>query len=368
MGRIGSLTGREDPVVTDTFAVSAVVIRNSEGHVLTVRKQGTTRFMFPGGKPAAGETARTTAVREVAEELGVRIDPAMLRWVGEFTTSAANEPGRRIVASVFEHPAVPVDAPRSEIAELSWRSPDSTDSDLAPLLTEAVFPVLRAQRIRRVTVFTGSALGDTVDFTTGAAELATSLVHNGIGMVYGGGHVGLMGIIGDAAMAAGGEVIGVMPQSLVDGESAHRSLTELEIVPDMHTRKLRMAALGDAFVALPGGVGTLEELFEVWTWQQLGLHRKPVALYDIDDYWQPLLTALDVMTERGFLTADRRNALIVARHPDELHAALENWQPLTPSAWRGPAPGRAPATHGSRTPRAGDVRRSGHSRRREPPR
>ncbi len=316
--------------MTDTVRVSAVVIRNSEGQVLTVRKQGTSRFMFPGGKPEAGEDARATAVREVAEELGVALDPAMLRWVGEFTTAAANEPDHEVAAAVFEHPTITIADPQAEIAELSWRPLTERADDLAPLLAQAVFPALAQQRIRRVTMFTGSARGDSEAFTTGAAELVTSLAHNGTGIVYGGGHVGLMGVIGDAGLAADGEVIGVIPQSLVDGETAHRGLTTLEIVPDMHSRKLRMAALGDAFIALPGGIGTLEELFEVWTWQQLGLHRKPVALYDIDGYWQPLLTALDVMTERGFLTPERRSGLIVAQTPAELLNALEQWQPQTP--------------------------------------
>lgn len=181
----------------------------------------------------------------------------------------------------------------------------------------------------RMTLFTGSALGDSAVYADGVRHLAEALAAAGIGVVYGGGRVGLMGVLADSAIEAGAEVIGVIPQHLVDGEIAHRGLTSLEVVPDMHARKLRMAELGDAFVALPGGVGTLEELFEVWTWQQLGIHAKPVALYDIGGYWTPLLDALDTMTTSGFIGDRLRGTLIVADDPEMLMTSLATWTPPT---------------------------------------
>lgn len=317
--------------------VSAMVFRDRSDRVLTVRKHGTTWLMLPGGKPETGETDTAAAVRECAEELGIVLDPAALRRLGSFTAPAANEPGRDVLATVFEHPAVDVEVPRAEIAELDWVSLHETDVRVAPLLRDHVFPALRrnARSVQRVTVFTGSATGDSEVFATGVAELAESLVAAGVGIVYGGGKVGLMGILADKVISAGGEVFGVMPQALVDGEIAHDGLTRLDVVPDMHSRKLRMTELGDAFIALPGGVGTLEELFEAWTWQQLGIHPKPVVLYNIDGYWQPLLHALDTMTDRGFLSETFRSTLIVCDHPHTLLTALDGWTP-PPAKWSKP--------------------------------
>ena len=148
----------------------------------------------------------------------------------------------------------------------------------------------------RVTIFTGSRLGPR-QHAEAAAAFARQLAASGIGVVFGGGRVGLMGVVADAALAAGGEVIGVIPQHLVDREVAHIGLTRLEVVTDMHERKARMAELGDAFVALPGAAGTLEELFEVWTWGQLGLHEKPSALLDVGGFYRPLIEQLGVMAE-----------------------------------------------------------------------
>ena len=170
-------------------------------------------------------------------------------------------------------------------------------------------------------------MGATALFREGAGSMARHLAASNIGVVYGGGSVGLMGVVADAALGAGGEVFGVIPDPRVSGEVAHPGLSHLDIVPDMHARKTRMAELSDAFIALPGGVGTLEELFEAWTWQQLGIHRKPVALYDIDGYWQPLLRALDDMTSHGFISEFTRSTLIVRDDPEELLAALRAWTP-----------------------------------------
>ncbi len=153
----------------------------------------------------------------------------------------------------------------------------------------------------RVALFTGSRDGP-VSHQRAAREFATGLAESGIGVVYGGGRVGLMGTIADAALAAGGEVIGVMPQHLVDREIEHPGLTRFDIVTTMHERKARMADLSDAFVALPGGAGTLEELFEVWTWGQLGLHSKPTALLEVDGFYRPLLDHLRQASEVGYIT------------------------------------------------------------------
>ena len=309
--------------------VAAVVLRDAEGRVLTVRKRGTERFMFPGGKPEQGEDIRDTALRETYEELGVALDPLRLEYLGTWTADAANEEGRRVRATVFGHPPVAVGAPRAEIEAVRWIRPSDRAGDLAPLLREAVLPALvqPTRHLQRVTVFTGSATGNSSVFAEAATAFGTALGIAGTGIVYGGGHVGLMGAVADAALAAGAEVIGVMPQALVDREIAHRSLSRLETVPDMHARKLRMAILADAFVALPGGAGTLEELFEAWTWQQLGTHGKPVALLDVDGYWQPLLQLVDSMVDRGFLSGTFRDALVVAAEPEDLLAQLTRWQP-----------------------------------------
>ncbi|MGY1815405.1 LOG family protein [Blastococcus sp. SYSU D00820] len=169
----------------------------------------------------------------------------------------------------------------------------------------------------RVAVFTGSHSGPP-SHVAAAAEFAGALARAGVGIVYGGGHVGLMGTVADAALAAGGEVIGVIPQHLVDQELAHGGLPQLEVVGSMHERKARMAELSDVFVALPGAAGTLEELFEAWTWGMLGLHAKPTALVDVDGFWQPLLTQLRRMVDDGYLDRARLDALGVVTTAAEL--------------------------------------------------
>ncbi|WP_238654182.1 LOG family protein [Rothia uropygialis] len=184
--------------------------------------------------------------------------------------------------------------------------------------------------IRTITAYTGSATGNDAVYTEAVRRLAVAFAQRGIGVVYGGGKVGLMGILADSALHSGGTVHGVMPQSLVEGEIAHPGLTTLDVVGDMHQRKNRMAELGDAFVALPGGAGTLEELFETWTWQHLGLHSKPVALYNVNGFWNPLIELLDHMVEEGFLRENLRHSLIVESEPELLLEALSTWQPLKP--------------------------------------
>lgn len=191
----------------------------------------------------------------------------------------------------------------------------------------------------RLAVFTGSSFGRSERYASAAAAVGRYLGEQRIGVVYGGGHVGLMGVVADAALAAGGEVIGVIPQGLADRELAHHGLTRLEVVGTMHERKALMAELSDGFVALPGGAGTLEEFFEVWTWQQLGIHGKPVGLYDVDGFWQPLRTAIDAMVDEGFLSRGLRDALVTADDPGAMVEAMRAWTAATPK-WSKPTQSR----------------------------
>jgi hypothetical protein len=165
---------------------------------------------------------------------------------------------------------------------------------------------------RRVAVYCGSANGSHPAFRAEAAALGTAIGAAGLGLVYGGANVGLMGAVADAALAAGAEVIGVLPQVLAGKEIAHVGLTALEMVPTMHERKARMAELADAFLVLPGGYGTLDELMEAVTWAQLGLHAKPCILINTAGYWNGLLAFLDSTVTAGFLKAENRQLLLVA--------------------------------------------------------
>src|SRR5215472_15841606 len=153
----------------------------------------------------------------------------------------------------------------------------------------------------RIAVFLGSSSGRRPEYAATAAEVGRLLAAAGIGLVYGGGSVGLMGVRADAALAAGGEVIGVIPDRVFAAEVAHQGLTRLEVVGSMHARKARMAQLADAFAVLPGGLGTMDELFEILTWRQIGLHDKPVALVDAGDFWDPLIAVVDALVEDEFV-------------------------------------------------------------------
>jgi uncharacterized protein (TIGR00730 family) len=178
-----------------------------------------------------------------------------------------------------------------------------------------------------LTIFAGSASGDDPAYVRAAADLGADLARRGIGIVYGGGRVGLMGVLADAALAAGGAVTGVIPRALVEAELAHDGLTRLDVVADMAARKARLAELADGFVALPGGVGTLEEFFEAWSWQQLGLHTKPVALYNVAGFWDPLVAAIAGAARAGFLSGDFLDHLIVADTAGELVETCAAWAP-----------------------------------------
>jgi uncharacterized protein (TIGR00730 family) len=151
-----------------------------------------------------------------------------------------------------------------------------------------------------------------------ARQMGTLLARKGIALVYGGGNVGLMGVLADAALAAGGEVIGVIPSVLADREIAHQGLSDLRIVDSMHTRKAMMAELADAFVALPGGVGTFEEFFEAVTWTQLGLHRKACGLLDVNGFYSPLVAFIDRAVDEGFIKREHRTVVVSDREPDRL--------------------------------------------------
>jgi len=188
----------------------------------------------------------------------------------------------------------------------------------------------------RIAVFTGSQRGP-ASHVAAAGALGTELARAGVGVVYGGGNVGLMGVVADAALAAGGEVIGVIPQHLVDDEVAHAGLPRLDVVGSMHERKARMAELSDAFVALPGAAGTLEEVFEAWTWGMLGLHEKPVVFLDVDGFWQPLLTQLRRMVDDGYLAAERLDALGVVHDAAGLLAFVAGYRHPA-RKWTAPPP------------------------------
>jgi uncharacterized protein (TIGR00730 family) len=181
--------------------------------------------------------------------------------------------------------------------------------------------------VRRVCVFCGSSPGARPAYAEAAEELATLLVAGGIGVVYGGGGVGLMGKLADAVLAQGGEITGVIPHALVDREIGHSGVHDMRTVGSMHERKALMAELSDAFVALPGGIGTLEELVEVFTWSQLGLHRKPCGLLDVEGYYEELAAFLDHAVRERFLREEHRSTLIVERDPAALLERMTAYRP-----------------------------------------
>ncbi|HEX2762411.1 MAG TPA: TIGR00730 family Rossman fold protein [Allosphingosinicella sp.] len=174
--------------------------------------------------------------------------------------------------------------------------------------------------MKRLAVYCGSSPGSDPAFAEAARATGEEMARRGIGLVYGGGKLGLMGVVADAVLAGGGEVHGVIPQALIDLEVAHRGLTELHTVISMHERKAKMTELTDAFVALPGGIGTFDELFEAWTWNALGYHAKPFALLNVAGFWDGLIAFLDTATMSGFMSPARRAQLIVA---DEIGEAID---------------------------------------------
>ena len=184
-----------------------------------------------------------------------------------------------------------------------------------------------------VCVFCGSSPGRRPEYTAAAQRLGRALALSSRRLVYGGGNVGLMGVLADAALAHGGEVTGVIPRHLVEREVAHAGLSDLRVVDSMHQRKQAMADLSDGFIVLPGGLGTLEEFFEIWTWGQLGLHRKPYGLLNVAGYFDPLLAFLDHTVEERFVSTDHRALLSVAEDPEALLNALDTHAPPATPKW-----------------------------------
>jgi hypothetical protein len=187
--------------------------------------------------------------------------------------------------------------------------------------------------MKRVCVFCGSSKGARPEYEIAARAMGQALVKRGIGLVYGGGYVGLMGVIADTVMKAGGEAIGVIPKALFEKEVGHRGITELRIVGSMHERKALMADLSDAFVAMPGGYGTFEEFCEVLTWAQLGFHRKPCGLLNVGNYYAPLLTLFDQAVSERFVKIEHRSLILKETDPERMLDILESYTPPMLDKW-----------------------------------
>ena len=190
-------------------------------------------------------------------------------------------------------------------------------------------------KMKRICVFCGSQAGLSPDYARAAVETGRLLAERGLGLVYGGGNVGLMGVLADAALAAGGEVIGIIPKALEGLEIAHRGLTKFHVVETLHDRKGLMGDLADAFIALPGGLGTLDELFEVLTWSQLGVHDKPCGLINVAGYYDPLLALLDAAVREGFVKPEHRALLMVENSAARLLERFEEYYGAGPKKYAG---------------------------------
>lgn len=186
--------------------------------------------------------------------------------------------------------------------------------------------------LESIAIFCGSSLGTDPAYAEAARHTGRTLAERGIGIVYGGGHAGLMGAVADAALEAGGQVVGVIPRQLVDRELAHHQLTELHIVESMHERKALMAELSDAFIALPGGAGTLDEIAEQWTWAQLTIHTKPCGFFDVAGFWSPMRDLFDGMIGAGFVREAQSGIVSFADDLDTLLTMLEA-PPPWPDKW-----------------------------------
>jgi uncharacterized protein (TIGR00730 family) len=186
--------------------------------------------------------------------------------------------------------------------------------------------------VKRLAVYCGSACGSEPLFADATRATAKAMVTRGVDLVYGGGRLGCMGIIADCVLDCGGHVYGVIPEALVNLEVAHTGVTELYTVADMHQRKAKMTELADAFLALPGGIGTLDELFEAWSWNALGYHAKPLCLLNVEGFWDGLIAFMDHATANGFLSPQRRAQLLVASSPEE---ALEHLDEAAAAATQG---------------------------------
>jgi uncharacterized protein (TIGR00730 family) len=187
--------------------------------------------------------------------------------------------------------------------------------------------------MRSVCVFCGANPGSEPGFVSSAKSLGAAIAESGRTLVYGGAKVGLMGALADAALAAGGQVLGVIPQALVDKEVAHQGLTELYVVAGMHERKMRMAELAEGFIAMPGGLGTLEEFFEVWTWAQLGFHQKPLGMFGPSSFFAPLLAYLDSLVAQKFVRPEHRQMVTLGDDPRALLEQLAAYRPSALPKW-----------------------------------
>lgn len=181
--------------------------------------------------------------------------------------------------------------------------------------------------MKSVAVYCGSSFGGSELYKEAASQLGTLLASRGVRLIYGGASVGIMGAIADAVLAKGGEAVGILPALLENREISHKSLTELIIVDSMHERKHKMMEQADGFIVLPGGAGTLEEFFEVFTWSQIGLHQKPVAVFNVNQYYDPLVHMLEHMSEQGFMQPKFLEALIVSSSATELFNKMLNFEP-----------------------------------------
>lgn len=190
--------------------------------------------------------------------------------------------------------------------------------------------------MERVCVFCGSSDGASPVYLEAARHMGEEIARRGLGLVYGGGKVGLMGAVADAALAAGGEVVGVMPDALISKEIGHEGLTKLHVVGSMHERKKLMADLSDGFVALPGGYGTLEEFLEVLSWAQLSIHEKPCALLEVTGYWEPLTALFDRAVAEGFVRPNHRSLVLVGEDPGELLDLMERYKSPAEKKWADP--------------------------------
>lgn len=191
--------------------------------------------------------------------------------------------------------------------------------------------------MKSLCVFCGSRHGSDPSYSEAARDLGRTLAEASITLVYGGGHVGLMGVVADASLEADGEAIGVMPKALVEREIAHTGLTKLHVVGSMHERKALMSELSDGFIALPGGSGTLEEFFEVLTWAQLGEHHKPCGLLNVAGYYDLLLAVFDQMVEKGFLAEKHRELVVVETEPAAMLESFARYEPPAVPKWIGPS-------------------------------
>ena len=282
---------------------------------------------IPRGKADAEATPE-----EVIEYNRVRIDVAPLRV--DLDEALADAPVRMSVLIFRDEPvlgrtdvAPPTDDPVRGLVRVAL------PGHPIPGLPGSGGRASLATRMNRICVFCGSSPGARPAYQDAARQLGELLARRGLGLVYGGGNVGLMGVVADAALAAGGEVDGVIPDHLQQRELGHEGVSRLHIVGSMHERKALMADLADGFIALPGGIGTLEELAEIFTWSQLGLHEKPLGLLDVDGYYRRLVGFLDHAVDEEFLHPEHRALLLSDDEPEPLLDALSAWRPVPVDKW-----------------------------------